>query len=170
VCLLDRSQRGRAGNTPACSGCALWLLATRPGGAQAVIPGSSSCGGWCGRRLAKSSDVARFCGYFCNQNETFSDGPVGPEGVKWSKRYFASGVVCLIVRRRLCGMMIREWPGSGRGTSLGSCGRSERIRTSERSRSFTADLHRRSDMTLGALRKELGETGIKDLIEKGHKK
>ena len=30
--------------------------------------------------------------------------------------------------------------------------------------------NRRSDMTLGALRKELRETGIKDLIEKGQKK
>ena len=34
---------------------------------------------------------------------------------------------------------------------------------------YGVDLHRRSDMTLGALRKELGETGIKELIEKGRK-
>jgi hypothetical protein len=35
---------------------------------------------------------------------------------------------------------------------------------------YGVDLHRRSDMTLGALRKELGETGIKKLMEKGRKK
>jgi hypothetical protein len=37
-------------------------------------------------------------------------------------------------------------------------------------RLYGVDLHRRIDMTLGALRKELGETGIKELIEKGRKK
>ena len=35
---------------------------------------------------------------------------------------------------------------------------------------YGVDLHRRSDMTLGALREELGVTGIKDLIVKGQKK
>ena len=37
-------------------------------------------------------------------------------------------------------------------------------------RLYGVDLGRRSDMTLGALRKELGETGIKHLIDKGRKK
>ena len=35
---------------------------------------------------------------------------------------------------------------------------------------YHVDLHRRSDMTLGALRKELGVTSIEDIIEKSHEK
>ncbi len=34
---------------------------------------------------------------------------------------------------------------------------------------YDVDFHRRSDMTLGALREELGETGLKKLIEKVEK-
>jgi len=34
---------------------------------------------------------------------------------------------------------------------------------------YGVDLHRRSDMTLGALRDELGVNGLKDLINKGRK-